>query len=290
MGNSNNDDDAVLVIVVSLIMCCCMYCMSSSSLSLLGHAAGRTGGGSGYTGQTKTWQEYDSNKVKPGVYESQAYGDMSKPTRAVCPEGSYLTDVMAFHGQGEHTNAIQGWCFDPKTEKATRLFSSATCGKRDRPKAKNIFMDASNIFMLMLSGGLAAPAAVLGFASSAIPQSIGLADAKTNLLRGGYGRAVYDYKLIASPAGIYKWAVRPKDNEIQGLNLWGLRGEEMGWAGGNASKTIGPSGPRKGNPTGNITVGTCPKGKIVKGIVASCGDRVDGLKFICDVPPFIAEK
>ena len=238
---------------------------------------------------SQTWRDFGSNKVQPGIHESEAYGDMSKPTRAVCPSGSYLTDVMAFHGQGEHTNAIQAWCFDPKTEKATRLFSSATCGKRDRPKAGNVFSDLfttiGNILTLLNPIYLA----VTGVAPLTT-QGIGLADAKSNLLRGGYGREVYPYKFIASPAGIYKWAVRPKDNEIQGLNLWGLRGEQMGWAGGNLSKTNGPSGPRSGHPSGNITVGACPKGKIVKGIIASCGDRVDGLKFICDAPPFVDEK
>lgn len=289
--NANNDGGAAVVMMSCMIMSMC-YSMCSSGSAMLSVLGG--GNSVSYTGMDDVWGSMTKGtKVKPGKWTSKTYGNMDKPMRGQCPEGAYLTDVMAFYGQGEHTNALQGWCYNPTTKKVNRLFDAPTCGKRDRPKASNVFLDGLNAIMIGIGAVIAVipgfhgigAALVAGGAGGLAIQGAGLADAKENLLKGGYGRAVYDYKFLASPAGIYKWKVRPKDDEIQGLNMYGLQGQELGWAGGNSGKTFGRKGPRSTDPSGTIHTGSCPKGKIVTGIEASCGDRVDGLRFTCDVPP-----
>jgi len=222
-----------------------------------------------------------------------------KPSGGECPPGSYITDMVVFHGQGEHTNAIQGWCWNPSQKTATRLFSSPTCGKRDRPDAKAIgrlfgtaFATAFAAVATFFSGGMAAPllavtvaltvgATVLTIATEAKIAS----DAKDKVLQPQSGRKLWKFKYQTDPGGYYRWAVRPKDGEIQGLNMYGLSGVELGWAGGNLRRIFGPKGPRSGEPTGEITKAQCPNGKIVTGIRANCGDRVDGIQFICNKPP-----
>jgi hypothetical protein len=291
MSNNNNDDGGAMVLMCCMFMCLC-YCMCSSASSVLGTILQPTSTYS-YSGMDKAWKDLGAADDK-GSYTSPVYGNLgNNPMKGQCPKGSYLTDVMAFHGQGEHTNAIQGWCYDPKTQKVQRLFDAPTCGKRDRPKASNVFLDGLNAMMVAIGGVLAVipgfqafgATLIAGGAASLAVQGAGLADAKNNLLKGGYGRAVYDYNFLASPAGIYKWEVRPKDNEIQGLNMIGLQGDELGWTGGNRSRTWGSKGPRRGDPTGTIHKGRCAPGKIVTAITANCGDRLDGIQFTCDVPP-----
>lgn len=293
--SNGNDDGAMAVLMCSMFMSMCYSMCSSGSMVLGAVAPGGSGSGS-YSGMEKAWKKAFSGDdgVKKGLYTSPEYGTFDgKAMRGMCPEGSYVTDVMAFYGQGEHTNAIQGWCYNPKTTKVTRLFDAPTCGKRDRPKASNILLDSLNAVMIGVGAVLAVvpgfqaigATMVAGGAASLAVQGVGLADAKNNLLKGGYGRGTYNYKFLASPSGIYKWKVRPKDGEIQGLNMYGLTGSEMGWAGGNKTSTFGSSGPRRGDPTGTIRTGTCAPGKIVKGIRARCGDRLDGIQFMCDVPP-----
>lgn len=292
MSNTNNGDVFILLVSCLYIMLCCSAVSSmSSSLGISVIPFG------GYGSAQGIWNR--QGKVTPGPWTSSEYGTMKEGTSmSMCPDGSYVTDAIVFHGQADHTNAIQAWCWNPASKKTSRIFSTPTCGKRDRPDAGAIGMEASNIFIILASavasvffppagalGAAAVAASVAGTAASVGMQAAGWADAKNKLLRPGYGRKLWDYKYIAAPAGINSWMVRPKDGEIKGLNLFGLGGEELGWAGGGSTSSFGSYGPRKTDPTGKITKGTCPKGKIVKGIKASCGDRVDGLAFLCDVPP-----
>lgn len=216
-----------------------------------------------------------------------------------CPKGSYITDVVAFHGQGEHTNAIQAWCWDPVKKQEQRVFSKPTCGKRDRPDAGaagryagmgiSIALSAVASIFFPPAGALAAAgvaALTVGATVATVTtEAVVAADLQNKVLSPGAGRALWEYNYVNSPGGFYKWGVRPKDGEIQGLNMYGLSGQELKWTGGNSRRIFGPTGPRRGEPTGQLTKATCPKGKIVTGIKASCGDRVDGISFICDAPP-----
>jgi hypothetical protein len=230
--------------------------------------------------------------VKPGLWESPSYG-RAGGDRNVCPTGSYVTDIMAFHGQGSYTNAFNMWCYNPDTHEVTRLWKSPTCGKRDRPKVGNVFLDGLNAIVIGLGAivaivpGFQAIGAtmVAGGVASLAAQGAGIAASQREVLRPGYGRALYDYKYLAAPAGVYKWEINPKENDgIHGLNMHGLQGSMLGWAGGDGGYRVGPGGPRRSVAPLKAKTGTCPLGKVVVGVEASCGDRVDGMKFLCDVP------
>jgi len=231
----------------------------------------------------------------PGLWESNQYGGKGGKTyRAMCPANSYVSDVIGFYGQGTHTNALQAWCYNPDTHAASRLFDGQTCGKRDYPSAGAAFEFIGYMFAAItvaigtFGAGLAAIVPVfMSMGPTLTSKTIGWADARKNLLKPQFGRKLYKYLYMSAGAGIYKWSVNPKNNEIHGLNLYGLTGEESGWIGGRSSGSrVGPGGPRTSlQPVlkGAIT-GQCPLGKVVVGIEANCGDRVDGLKFLCDVP------
>jgi hypothetical protein len=302
MGNQNaNNGTAGIVFIVLISAMCCFFGVSSLS-SLLGILS--VPGGKTYGDMSTVWRKQGSYSVKPGPWESDSYGTMDghTPIGGECPSGSYITDVIAFHGQDEHTNAIQGFCWDPKKKDATRIFSPPTCGKRDHPDAKAalqklltpvmVWLTVAATALTVVTGGLATPllAATIALTvattvSSITSEAIIAQKMKNEVLAPGYGRKLWDYKYKNDPAGYYRWAVRSKDGVIQGLNMYGLGGEELTWAGGNARRIFGPKGPRSGEPTGTITKAQCPKGKIVTGIRASCGDRVDGIQFICNTPP-----
>lgn len=131
MGNGNvNNGSAGIIFIILISAMCCFFGMSSisSTLGILSMPGGAT-----YGDMSSIWRQ--RGIAKPGSWESSAYGTMKghTPIGGECPPGSYITDVVAFHGQDEHTNAIQGWCWDPKQKNATRVFSSPTCGNRDRP-------------------------------------------------------------------------------------------------------------------------------------------------------------
>jgi len=298
MGNQNaNNGTAGIVFIVLISVMCCFFGVSSLS-SLLGILSIP---GSSFGDMSAVWRKQGSHVTKPGPWESDGYGTMDghTPIGGECPSGSYITDVVAFHGQGEHTNAIQGWCWNPAEKNATRVFSSPTCGKRDRPDpgaiGQKIGMGLSTALAAVatvFTGGLATPLlvgavalTVAGTATTIATEAKIASDMKNKVLAPQSGRALWEYKYQSAPAGYYRWAVRPKDGEIQGLNMYGLGGEQLGWAGGNTRRIFGPKGPRTGEPTGTITKAQCPKGKIVTGIRASCGDRVDGIQFICNTPP-----
>lgn len=300
MNNNNNGE--ILIVVISclyIIMCCSAISSMSTSLGI---SFGMRGDG----GASSTWEK--TPKVVPGPWTSSDYGTMKDgTTMSMCPEGSYVSNAMVFYGQKDHTNAIQAWCWNPSTKQTARIFDSPTCGKRDRPDAGAILKFAFLDIFLQVAAVTAsialtvffppAGAAMWALTGAMIAGTVGTtvvttamtaaayADAKEKLLKPGVGRKLWDYEFFDAPAGINSWMVRPKDGEIKGLKFFGLGGEEMKWAGGGSNVSSGSYGPRKTDPSGTITKGTCPKGKIVRGIKASCGDRVDGLAFLCDVPP-----
>jgi hypothetical protein len=285
-----DDDDAFVVLACCLVLCTiCSMCSSSSSSIAMMSAKGGT--------SKSAWKNSPHMKqgTPPGLWESNQYGGKGGKTyRAMCPANSYVSDVIGFYGQGTHTNALQAWCYNPDTHAASRLFDGQTCGKRDYPSAGAAFefvgymLAAITVAIGTFGAGLAAIVPVfMWMGPTLVPKSIGWADARKNLLKPQFGRKLYKYLYMSAGAGIYKWSVNPKNNEIHGLNLYGLTGEESGWIGGRSSGSrVGPGGPRKSlQPVlKDAVTGQCPLGKVVVGIEANCGDRIDGLKFLCDVP------
>ena len=290
MSNNNNS----LIIIVSVIyIFLCLSSVSSFS-SLLGFMTK----GATYGDMSSVWSRAFGTSIQSGEWSSPVYGTMKNSKGSTCPSGSYITDMMIFHGQGDHTNAIQAWCYDPKSKNTSRIFDTPTCGKRDRTDAGAVGMIAANAIMAIAAAVVtvffppAGAAAWAGVAASVAGTTAGTAlqiasavDAKKDILKPQSGRKLWDYTYVGAPAGFYKWSVRPKDGEIKGLKVDAIDGQTTGWAGGNAGRVTGRFGPRRGVPSGKITTATCPKGKIVTGLKASCSDRVDGIQFICDVPP-----
>ena len=297
MSNGNNGS---LVVVISLIYIVLCIIGSSSFSSVMGTVLFPSLRSS--SNPSGIWSSVFKTRPTPGEWTSPSYGTMGdNPIGGTCPKGSYITDVVAFYGQDEHTNAIQAWCWDPVKKKEQRIFSKPTCGKRDRPDTgkaaeyaglglsiaasavATIFFPPAGAFAAAGAAALTVGATVATVATEAVIA----ADLNKKVLAPGGGRALWEYRYVNSPGGFYKWAVRPKDDEIQGVNIYGLGGQQLQWAGGNSRRIFGPKGPRRGEPTGQITKATCPKGKIVTGLRASCGDRVDGISFTCDAPPRI---
>lgn len=278
------DDEAAMVMMMSMMMCSVMFCIcssSSSSIMSLSSAKGR-GGASG------TDNAHMKGGVEPGLWESEKYGGGGgKGSRAICPANSYITDVIGFFGQGTHTNAINAWCYNPDTHEVKRLFASPTCGNRDRPSAGAAFEFIGYMVGVALTAVFTMGLSLSLFGPTLIGKTIGWADARKNILKPQFGRKLWKYRYLSAPAGIYKWDVNPKDGEIHGINLHGLNGQMSGWIGGREGGwRVGPGGPRqyldpviKGK-----TGGRCPLGKVVVGMDARCGDRVDSIKFYCDVP------
>jgi len=217
-----------------------------------------------------------------------------------CPPGSYISDIIGFDGQGDHTNALQAWCWDPKKKIVTRIFAGKpTCGKRDKPDGGRIALIAFTPITAIAAAALTVifpPAGALAWAGVAASvagtaASVGMeiaagVDAAKDVLKPGSGRALWNVKIANSPAGWKTWSVRQEKGEIQGLQLDAVDGTtSTGWIGGGGSKVFGSGGVRQGAPVGKITTQSCPRGTIMNGISASCGDRVDGLQFTCARPP-----
>jgi len=253
---------------------------------------------SGYV--TENWDTKAGTPTTTGPWTSPSYGSMrDNPYGRSCAEGEYITDVIGFHGQGEHTNALQAWCYNPKTKKTTRIFKNPTCGKRDKHDHLNSFMIALTPILAIaataitiISGGSAAvvwvgvAATAAGTAASVGTQIASGIDAHKDVLNAGAGRKMWDVVWSGSPYGFNKWSTRAKDGEIQGLKLDGTDGEvSTDWIGGGTVRVNGPAGPRLVRaPSGKVVTQSCPTGYVVTGIEATCGDRVDGIRFVCNRP------
>jgi len=277
------DDGAAML--MSCMMLCMTLCMcSSSSSSVTSMMTGKQG-----AANTKTTNPHMERNASAGLWESPSYGGGGgKSTRAMCPPNSYLTSVIGFHGEGMHTNALQGYCYDPDTHDVKRLFPGVTCGNRDKPSVGAAFefigyMLATITLSLFTVWGVA----FLWMGPIMIGKTIGWSDARKNVLKPQFGRKLWKYKFMSAPAGVYAWDILSKDSEVNGVNFYGLNGETSGWIGGReGGYRVGPDGPRRQiDPViKGATSGRCPLGKVVVGIDAGCGDRVDRLKFLCDIP------
>lgn len=290
-------DAAASILSLCLLCCCCSYlCWSACvviSLFL---------GDSSYADQTDFWKK-TLGLSAGGPWKSKVYGNQHRPIGGDCPAGSFVTDVIGFSGQGDHTNALQFWCYDPSTQKTSRIFKKPTCGKRDKPDpeaiallaftpivaiaatALTIFPGTQPLGALAWTGLAVSVAGTAAWAGMEIASGI---DAAKDILKPGKGRSLWPkIAWTGAPAGYYKWNVRPKDNEIKGLNLYAIDGQRTGWIGGMGSENdrFGAYGPRKKPPTDNVITQRCPPGTIITGVTASCGDRVDGIQFTCDRPP-----
>jgi len=241
-----------------------------------------------------------------GPWTSREYGNMQghTPIGDSCKPGEYVTDIIGFHGQGEHTNALQFWCYNPKTRKTRRVFKKPTCGKRDRPDHLGQFLIAltpviavaTAIAAVFFPPAWAITPGVVTIATTAVGTAAGVAleiasgiDADNDVLKPSSGRKMWDVVWTGSPYGYNAWSLREKDGVIQGLKLSPVdTGDDTGgsaWIGGNVATVSGPSGPQMmRRPTGNITTQACPSGYVVTGVKAACGDRVDGIQFTCNRP------
>jgi hypothetical protein len=282
---------------------------SLSSLSMIGSflffmcclllvlRRGSGGKPAGYV--TENWADKIGTATTDGPWTSRAYGSMrDKPYGRVCPKGQYVSDVIGFYGQGEHTNALQFWCFDPKTKKTTRVFKNPTCGKRDKPDSLSAFMVALtpiiavvSAVLVPFSGGATAIAIAAAATAAGTAASVGMEiasgiDAHKDVLAPGSGRKLWDVVWTGSPYGYNAWSVREKDGEIQGLKLESSdEAASTGWIGGGLAKISGPAGPRMARmPTGKFVSQKCPSGYVITGVHATCGDRVDGIQFTCNKP------
>lgn len=264
---------------------------------LLAIRRGSSGRTSGYV--TNDWASKIGTPTNTGPWTSRAYGSLrDKPIGRTCPPGQYVSDVIGFYGQGEHTNALQFWCFDPKTKKTSRVFKKPTCGKRDKPDSLSAFMVALTPIIAVVSAvlipfsggatamGIAAAVTIAGTAASVGMDITSGIDANKDVLAPASGRKLWDVVWTGSPYGYNEWSVREKDGEIQGIKLDSSdEAASTGWIGGGLAKINGPAGPRMARmPTGKYVTQKCPSGYVITGVEATCGDRVDGLRFTCNKP------
>lgn len=272
-------DDGAIVLMCSM-MSCMIFCMcSSSSSSIMSMLSGQRRGAN-----TATNNAHMKQSASAGLWESSSYGGGGgKSTRAMCPRNSYLTSVIGFYGQGTHTNALQGYCYDPDTHDVKPLFPGKTCGNRDYPSVGAAFEFIGYMAVIIVFTGVG----LFWMTPILVGKTIGWSDARKNVLKPQFGRKLFKNHFMSAPSGIYAWDISSKSNEVHGVNFYGLNGETSGWIGGRQSGyRVGPGGPRQQiNPVvKGATAGRCPLGKVIVGIDAGCGDRVDRLKFLCDIP------
>jgi len=289
--------DTELVVVSMVYLMCCCAVMVCGVCILMTRMRGTPG--VVYGDVRDLWQSMGTSSTTS--WTSPSYGTMKgTPIGSTCPSGSYVSDIIGFSGENSATNALQAWCWDPKLKKlTTRIFANKpTCGKRDRPDAKAIAMIAFTPITAVAAAALTIlfpPAGALAWTAVATSvagtlASVGMeiasgVDVSKDILKPQSGRALWDFALAGTPAGWNRWSVRPKDGEIKGLRFDAVDGKTTGWIGGGDGKTFSSAGVEKSQPSGKITTQSCPRGTILTGIKASCGDRVDGIQFTCGRPP-----
>jgi len=248
--------------------------------------AGKWACPSGWSDTGCNWaQGYDAGKlqcrrpaqVSPGKWESPYYGRKAgNDLKFSCRPGKHISGVVLFGGEDENaqTNAIGAYCSAPDGSDPSNALSNGkpTCGNRDYPHTGRVFADILNVGQSTLTFGL------MGDGSS-------LSSMIADTTKAGFGRKLWANYPLATPTGITGWKVHdgkdgtcPKSG-LCGLNLFSAEGAETGWAGGQGTKLKNAT-----THDNNIQSGSCPPGKIVKEIRTTCGDRVDGIQFICDVP------
>lgn len=288
-------DTELVVISLVYVMCCCMVMLCG--LCVLMRMQGKQ---VVYGDMRDLWRE-KLGTSSGQVWTSPAYGTMKGTIiGGTCPSGSYISDIIGFSGQDSSTNALQAWCWNPKTKQLSRVFANKpTCGKRDRPDAGAIAMIAFTPITALAAAALTVifpPAGALAWTGVAASvagtmASVGMeiaagVDASKDILKPQSGKALWDFKLAGAPAGWNRWYVRPKDGEIKGLRLDALDGQTTQWMGGGDGKSFSSAGVEQSQPSGKITTQACPRGTLLTGIKASCGDRVDGIQFVCGPPPY----
>ncbi len=202
-----------------------------------------------------------------GEWVSPYYGKASDHNllKFSCPNGKVLSTVVLFGGENNNaqTNAIGAFCHLPGgSGEPTNALSNGnpTCGKRDYPHAGQFFKSLFEGFENILS-----------------TTSFGLID---KMLKPESSRRLWTPNPQTSILGFTGWEVIPDGcpkSGLCGLNMITAEGTETGWSGGEGSSL--PSDHKSKKQTGR-----CPPGKIVKEIRTKCGDRVDGIQFVCDVP------
>lgn len=281
MTNNNNGSGMLLLWIVCFVMGC--SCISS----VAGSAA-------------VPFFSRDTPAGQGAPWTSKAYGDLKNAETKSCADGAYVAGVAGFDGQADHTNAVQLYCLDPTTKKTTPLLDGVTCGKRDRPDAgeslkafgkilMNVTLAVAGVVLSIVTFGAATPAVIAGFVGlGAVQLGAGLAtdgivqeQIEQQLGGAGYGRKAWNQKTFTSGAGIDRVQIRQCNNgEVCGLRFHG-GGKSSQWIGGSQGTVWGRQGPRQIAPTGKIVDVKCPAGKVVTGVAARCGDRVDAVQFVC---------
>lgn len=188
--------------------------------------------------------------VKPGVWESPAYGGhgggATKTYR--CGPGEIVSHVVGFYGQNNdsNTNAFTAFCKKPGEEKITPIMNEVTCGKRNKPDASQGFADFFSSFISLINFDF------------------------LNIYQKSFGRTLYKNEFATSERGFNSWNVKVKDGEVHGLQLR------------SKDQTQLDVGGRDPNSRYKEYTGRCPPGKSIIGFRAKCGDRVDRIQMICD--------
>jgi len=229
--------------------------------------------------------------IEPGPWESPVYGYDKGWKIAKCPEGTSqnITGIVLHGGEDENaqTNALHAFCSRPDFGEVTNAFpknevgAPGGCGKTSFFNFIEIFKSIGGIFGDFFTGDFK-------FTSLGIDPKDGqlYQEYIDNTIEPGFAEKSWSPYLLMSPTGITGWEVIPGGKDagcpksgICGLNLISAEGKETGWAGGEGNKLTDPVNHKK-----QKQVGTCPPGKIISEIRTTCGDRVDGIQFVCDVP------
>lgn len=238
-------------------------------------------------------------EVKPGPWESPWYGTQPENRTetkshdgrgykfASCPNGKNITGIV-LHGGEDHnaqTNAINAFCSKPDFTDVSNAFRSSNpdihgCGKTGYSQAGAFFKGLGAIFGDLFSGNLKFSSA-FGYDPKTGQEYTKFVD---NAVNPGFGNQAHIPFPALTSTGFTGWEVIPGGKNagcpksgLCGLNLITAEGAQTGWAGGEGKNL--PSNHKNKKQTGQ-----CPPGKIIKEIRTQCGDRVDGIQFICDVP------
>jgi hypothetical protein len=239
-------------------------------------------------------------EVKPGPWESPWYGSKPKEIdwnkdergrgyfRGTCPDGKNITGIVLHGGEDDNaqTNAINAFCSRPDFGEVSSAFPLTPvgevkgCGNTGFGHGGEFFKGLGAVFGDLFSGNFKFTSAV-GVSAKTGQEYTQFVD---NAINPGFSRKPWTPYVALTSTGFTGWEVIPGGKDagcpksgLCGLNLITAEGIETGWAGGEGTKL--PSNHKNKKQTGR-----CPPGKIIKEIRTKCGDRPDGIQFICDVP------
>jgi len=233
--------------------------------------------------------------VKPGRWESPWYGNAKDENNkrryrvAKCPDKQNITGIVLHGGEDDNaqTNAINAFCSREDFGDVSSAFKGTYSLGLTQGCGKTGFTHAGEMFKMI--------GAVLGDFFSfdlkftgAFGQGAKKGQEYTkyvdNTVNPGAGNKSWTPYMALSPTGFVGWEVIPGGKDagcpksgLCGLKMYTAEGASTGWAGGEGSRL-------KKDHKDKRQIGRCPAGKIVKEIRTDCGDRVDGIQFICDVP------